>query len=100
MKIKGGNLEALGDRLLKMRKRAGKTQKEMGARLEIAAQTWREYEKDVSEIGLSDLIKAARFCKVNPVRIFASFFMIRTMVMKAKKMGIKTKMMKTKMPLN
>lgn len=95
-------METLGDRLLKMRKRAGKTQKEMGIRLEISTKTWRDYEKDVSEIGLSTLNRAASFCRVNPIRIIESFFTIRTMVMKAK-MRIKTMMiltMETKMTLN
>jgi transcriptional regulator with XRE-family HTH domain len=88
-------LAKLGKRLLKMREEASKTQKEMGIRLGKATRTWRDYEKDVSEISPSDLVKAALFCKVNPVKVFESFFMIRTMVMMAKKMEIKTKMMKT-----
>lgn len=73
----------LGDRLDKMRKRAGKTQKQMAERLDIATRTWRDYERDTSEISPSKLIKAALFCRENPVRIFESFFTVRNMVMKA-----------------
>jgi DNA-binding XRE family transcriptional regulator len=88
---------SVGDQLKKMRKDAGFTQKQMAERLEIAPRTWRDYEKDVSDIGTRKLIKASSLCRVNPMRLFESFFMIWTPVtqgLQPKKMMMTMKEMK------
>lgn len=86
----------IGDQLKKMRKNAGFTQKEMASRLDIATRTWRDYEKDVSDIGTKKLIKASALCRVNPVRLFESFFTIRTPVTKGQRPTTKKAKMKVK----
>ena len=84
----------IGDKLREMRKKRGKTQQQMADKLEINVKTWRDYEKNVSEIGIRKLIRASAYCRVNPTSLFESFIK-RTLVIK----GQQTKMMITTMKI-
>ena len=74
----------IGDFLVDMRKRSGKTQQQVADRIGVNVTTLRDYERGTSDISAVNLFRIAAFCGYDLKDIFKNFknFRVRTKVKK------------------
>ncbi len=63
----------IGKRLTAIRKKSGKTQKEVADYLGINRHTWGDYERDSSKITLIDFLDALSFFKYDSPKVIKEF---------------------------
>jgi transcriptional regulator with XRE-family HTH domain len=62
----------IGDTLIDMRKRSGKTQQEIADKIGVNVKTLRDYEQGVSNISAKKLFQIIAFCQYDLVSIITN----------------------------
>ena len=75
-------MDKIGDLLVDMRQRSGKTQEQMAKYIGVSTRTWQNYEQGVSKISAYDLFKVTVYCRYDLAGVIKDYinFNQRTIV--------------------